>query len=191
MRKRDGDHRTVRAAGVTAGTETRPRRGSALAEDLPEAEPSSSSPSEPGRHHARPVSSEALPHEGLSPAWKEGGGRELVLRLCPAVSPDGLLDVARGDGAGCGVWSGGPQGGRCEGQGALLHGRSFLLGHHPHRDQDGRAFSQGTLGESVAVRGSSVCAQGPEADRQRPSYPLRLSRRLWLGKRELSSASSN
>lgn len=82
MRKRDGDRCPVRAAGVTAGTEMHPALGRALAEDLPEAERSSSSPSEPGRHRVHRVSSEVLPHEGLSPERKDGGGSELVLRDC-------------------------------------------------------------------------------------------------------------
>lgn len=77
---------TVRAAGVPVGTKMRPTRGRALAEDLPEAEWSSSMPSEPSRCHARLVSSEIHPRKGLSPEWKEGGGTELVLRDCGQLS---------------------------------------------------------------------------------------------------------
>lgn len=80
MRKRDGDRCPVRAAGVTSGTEMHPALGRALAEDLSEAKRSLSSPSESGRHRVHRVSSETLPHKGLSPERKNGGSSELVLR---------------------------------------------------------------------------------------------------------------
>lgn len=171
MRKRDGDHCTVRAAGITAGTETRPTGGRALAEDLPEAQRSSSSPSEPSRHHAHLVSSETLPHKGLSPEWKEGGSSELVSETVLSWQsgwPSRFGQMRRA------VW-GYPRREVLRAGERFSVAGSFLFGHHPRSEQNGRAFSQGVLGSLWLSVGPQVGAIGAEGCQAAPILPLSLS----------------